>query len=125
MTQPPPPPTQYAYQPPPPLNDSDQRLWATLIHIGGIFFGILPSLIGYLVLKDRGDFIQAHTRAALNFHISYLIAAVVSGLLIFIFIGVLLLPVLYVLNIVFSILAAVAANGGQYYKYPLAYEFVK
>jgi uncharacterized Tic20 family protein len=34
-------------------------LWATLIHIGGIFFGILPSLIGYLLLKDRGEFVFA------------------------------------------------------------------
>jgi uncharacterized protein len=116
---------QYTYQPPPPLSPADQRLWATLIHIGGIFFGILPSLIGYLVLKDRGDFAREHTRAALNFHITYLIAAVISGILVLIFIGALLLFALYVVNIIFSIMAAVAANSGQYYRYPVAYEFVK
>ena len=40
------------------MNPSDEKLWATLIHIGGILFGFLPSLIGYLVLKDRGPFIR-------------------------------------------------------------------
>lgn len=116
---------QHTYQPPPPLSPSDQRLWATLVHVGGLFFGILPSLIGYLVLKDRGDFIRDHTRNALNFHITYLIAAVFCGILVLIFIGALLLLVLYVLAIIFSIRAAVAAYNGQYYKYPLAIEFVK
>src|SRR5690554_102229 len=37
---------------------SDEKLWATLVHIGGIFFGPIPALIGYLVLKDRGPFVR-------------------------------------------------------------------
>lgn len=49
-TTPPPPANPYA-TPAQPLNPSDEKLWATLIHIGGILFGFLPSLIGYLVLE--------------------------------------------------------------------------
>ena len=123
MTQPPPP--QYTYAPPPPLSPSDQRLWATLIHIGGIFFGILPSLIGFLVTKDRGDFIRQHTRAALNFHITLLLAYVACVLLSFILIGLFLLFAVEIFAIIFGILAAVAANGGQPYKFPISIEFVK
>ena len=123
MTQPPPP--QYTYAPPPPLNPSDQRLWATLIHVGGIFFGILPSLIGYLVTKDRGDFIRQHTRAALNFHITLVIAYVACGVLALILIGVVLAFVVEIVAIIFGILAAVAANSGQLYKFPISIEFIK
>jgi uncharacterized Tic20 family protein len=118
-------PQQYNYQPPAPLSPSDQRLWATLIHLGGIFFGILPSLIGYLVLRDRGDFVREHTRVALNFHINVLIAAIIFTFLTLILIGAFLLLALAILIIVFSILAAVAANGGRYYQYPLSYQFIK
>jgi len=123
MTQPPPP--QYTYAPPPPLNPSDQRLWATLIHVGGIFFGVLPSLIGYLVTKDRGDFIRQHTRAALNFHITLLIAYVACGVLALILIGVFLAFVVEIVAIIFGILAAIAANGGQLYRFPISIEFIK
>jgi uncharacterized Tic20 family protein len=123
MTQPPPP--QYSYAPPPPLSPSDQRLWATLIHVGGILFGILPSLIGYLVTKDRGDFIHQHTRAALNFHITLLLAYVACVLLSFILIGLFLLFAVEIFAIIFGILAAVAANGGQPYKFPISIEFIK
>ena len=65
----------------PQLNPSDEKLWATLIHIGGIFFSFVPALIGYLVLKDRGPFIREHTATALNFQITMAIAYVISYVL--------------------------------------------
>ena len=119
------PPPANSYQPVTPMNPSDERMWATLIHVGGILFEFLPALIGYLVLKDRGPFIRAHTATALNFQITLLIAYVVASILIFAFIGLLLIPAIWVLSIVFSIIAAIAANNGQLYKYPVAIEFVK
>jgi hypothetical protein len=127
MSQPPPPPPSppYAYAPPPPLSPGDQRLWSTLVHVGGIFFGILPSLIGYLVGKDRGDFIHQHTRAALNFHLTLLIGIFACVILSFILIGVFLLIPLEVVAVIFGILAAVAANAGQLYKFPISIEFIK
>lgn len=112
------------YQAATPMNPADEKLWATLIHVGGIVFGFLPALIGYIVLKDRGPFIRAHTGAALNFQITLLIAYVVGGVLIWVFIGFLILLAAWVLSIVFSIMAAVAANQGQLYTYPLSIKFV-
>jgi len=106
------------------MNPSDEKLWATLIHIGGILFGFLPALIGYLVLKDRGPFIRAHTATALNFQITILIAYVVGGILTLILVGFLVMLAAYILTIVFGIMAALAANKGQYYTYPLSFKFV-
>ena len=125
MTQTPPPQPPYVYSPPPPMSDADQRLWATLIHVGGIFFGFLPSLIGYLVTRDRGEFIHQHTRRALNFHLTYLIAIVAGVILSFVIIGFFVLIAAEIVALIFSILAAVAAYGGQPYKFPISIEFIK
>ena len=107
-----------------PLSPSDEKLWATLIHIGGIFFGFLPAVIGYIVLKDRGPFIRQHTATALNFQITLVIAYVVGTVTSLILIGVFVLLAAWVVSIIFSIMAAIAANQGQSYTYPLSIKFV-
>ncbi|GAA1505379.1 hypothetical protein BJ978_002421 [Agromyces terreus] len=121
---PPPPPPQSPYQPSPQLSPSDEKLWATLVHIGGIFFGFIPALIGYLVLKDRGPFVRAHTATALNFQITMTIAMIVGTILIFVLIGIVIVIAVAVIVVVFSIIAAVKANQGQPYTYPLSIKFV-
>lgn len=120
------------YQTNQPMTPENEKLWATLVHIGGIFFGFLPALIGYLVLKDRGPFIREHTAAALNFQISMVIytvgVTIVSMVLTVVIIGAFIAPIAYtaigVLILVFSIIAAMKANKGEYYTYPLSIKFV-
>lgn len=121
---PPPPPGGGAYQQSQPLSPADEKLWATLIHIGGILFGFLPALIGYLILKDKGPFIRAHTATALNFQITLLIAYVVGSILTFVIIGIFILIAAWIAAIVFGIIAAIKANNGEYYVYPVAIKFV-
>ncbi|SFR78820.1 hypothetical protein SAMN05428970_2440 [Agromyces sp. CF514] len=121
---PPPPPPQNPYEQSPQLSPNDEKLWATLVHIGGIFFGFIPSLIGYLVLKDKGPFVRAHTATALNFQITMTIAAIVSSILWLVVIGIFLSIAVAIVVIVFSIIAAVKANQGEAYTYPLSIKFV-
>jgi uncharacterized Tic20 family protein len=123
-TPPPPPPQQPYGGGAQQLSPADEKLWATLIQIGGILFNWIPALIGYLVLKDRGPFVRAHAATALNFQITIFIAYVVGGLLSIVFIGIFVILAAWVLNIVFSIIAAVKANQGEYYTYPIAIRFV-
>ncbi|WP_120337069.1 DUF4870 domain-containing protein [Cryobacterium soli] len=118
------PPPAAPYQAQSQLSPADEKLWATLIHIGGILFSFLPALIGYIVLKDRGPFIRAHTATALNFQITLAIAGFVGGILTVIGIGFLILAAVWILNIVFSIMAAIAANKGEWYTYPLTIKFL-
>lgn len=117
-------PPDNPYQTVQPLSPSDEKLWATLIHVGGIFFNFLPALIGYLVLKDRGPFIREHSATALNFQLTVLIASVVAGVLTVALIGFVLLPAIGIVNVVLSIIAALAANRGETYVYPLSIKFV-
>lgn len=124
MTDSTPPPVNPYAAPAQPLSPSDEKLWATLIHVGGILFGFLPALIGYLVLKDRGPFIRAHTGTALNFQITLLIAYAVGTVTSVILVGLLILLAAWAASIAFGIIAALASNRGEYYVYPLAIKFI-
>ncbi len=125
---PPPQPPQGPYSQRTQLSASDEKLWSTLVHLGGLLWlvgiPVVPALVGYLVLKDKGPFVRAHTATALNFQISMFIYAVVSAVLILILIGIFLLIAVGIVVIVFSIIAAVKANQGQPYAYPLTIKFV-
>ncbi|AMM21078.1 hypothetical protein AX769_14210 [Frondihabitans sp. PAMC 28766] len=111
---------------PQPLRPDQERLWATLTHVGGIFFGFLAPLVGYFVLRDRGPFIKEHTRVALNFQLTMLIGHFLGVVLLAVpFLGNFVTFAVFVITIIFSIVAALAARRGQYYRYPLSIEFVK
>ena len=118
------PPPANPYQSVQPMSPSDEKLWATLIYIGGILFRFLPALIGYVILRDRGPFIRAHSATALNFQLTMLIAYVVGVVTSVIIIGLFVLLAVWVAVIVFGIVAALAANRGQAYTYPLSIRFV-
>ena len=102
------------------LSGQDQRLWATLIHVGwvvGSIIGLsfLPALIGYIVLKDRGAFVRQHTAAALNFQISWFIWAIALAILSLITwgLGLILYIPFTVLYLIFTIMDALHANKGE------------
>jgi uncharacterized Tic20 family protein len=114
-----------SYAAPLPMSPADEKLWATLTHVGGIIFHWLVPLILYLVLKDRGPFVRWHTRQALNFQLTVLLAYIAGAVLGIVFVGVFVIFAALVLNIVFGIIAALSANRGEFYRYPVAIEFVK
>lgn len=118
------PPTNPYAQPQQPMSPADEKLWATLIHIGGIVLGFWAGLIGYLVLKDRGPFIHQHSATALNFQLTMLIAVFAGIVLSWIGVGFLLAVAAGILQLVFGIIAALAANRGEWYQYPVAIRFV-
>ena len=101
-----------------PLSEAEDRQWASIAHLGGIL-GPLPSLIIWLVFKDRGSFTNNEAKEALNFQITLIIAYLVGGILTIIGVGFILLFVTWVSTIVFGILAAVASSRGEPYRYPV------
>ena len=119
---------QFAAQPGA-LSESDERLWATLAHAGGILFGFLAPLIVWLVQKGKGQFVEDQAKEALNFQILMVIVSVACAILstVIAFVGVWVplwgLPWLAVL--VFGIMGAMAANRGEYYRYPLNLRLIK
>ena len=58
-----------------PLSDSDQRMWATIAHIGPVIASFVAPLVISLVFKGRGQFVEEQAKEALNFQITVAIAA--------------------------------------------------
>jgi len=125
------PPPGYAAPPPgyaapaAPLTDAEQRQWAMFSHLGGILFGFVPALVIWLVFKERGRFVDEQAKEALNFQITWNIALIVSWITIFIFIGFILLPLAYIGGVIFMVMAGMAANKGQAYRYPVNVRLIK
>jgi uncharacterized Tic20 family protein len=108
-----------------PLSQSDERMWAMLAHLGGILLGFLSGLIVMLIFGKRSAFVNDQSKEALNFQITLIIGWVAAFVLSFVFIGFLLYPILWIGNLVFCILAGLAANKGELYRYPVCLRLVK
>lgn len=124
MSQPPPPANPYVAAPQP-MDPQDEKTWAILTHVGGILFSWVAPLVAYLVFRDRGPFIRQHTTSSLNFHLTMLIGYVVGFITSLFFIGYLLFLAIWIVVVVFGILAAMAASRGEFYTYPLSIKFVQ
>ena len=114
---------------PPQQMTRDSQNWATAAHLSAFiqFIGV-PSLIGpllvWLMKRDEDPYVADQAKEALNFNLSFLIYSVVAGLLIFVLIGVVLLPIVLIAWFVLVIVAAMAASRGESYRYPLTMRLV-
>jgi uncharacterized Tic20 family protein len=103
----------------------DEKDLAILIHVSAIvtlFFG--PLVIWILKRKDS-EFVDFHGKQALDFELTVLIFLGIATVLKFLFIGYVLIPIVWIMAIVLNILAAVAASEGKRYKYPIALRLIK
>lgn len=103
---------------------SEDRTLAMVCHLGLLASFLVPLVI-YLIKKDQSPFVRHHAAEALNFALTTFIAAVVAAVLIVVLIGILLLPAVIIAHLVFLILAAIAANRGDWYRYPVNLRLVK
>lgn len=108
-----------------PLNPSDERLWATLGHVGGIVLGFIAPLIIWLVFRERSGFVNDQAKEALNFQIVIAIAYVVGSILLVILVGGLIMALAWLAAVIFGIMGAVAANKGELYRYPFNWRIIK
>ena len=103
---------------------ADEKNIVVLTHIGGTIFSFIPALIVWLLKKEDSAYIADQAREALNFQITVLIAQVISSILIVILIGFVLMGIIWLANIIFCIIAAVAASKGVYYRYPFTLRLI-
>ncbi len=110
----------------------DAGTWAMLCHLAALvgFLGngvgfIVGPLIVWLIKRGEDPFIDEQGKEALNFQITMFIAFLIAGLLVLIVIGVVLLPILGLLEIVLPIIAGIKANNGEHYRYPFAVRLIQ
>ena len=119
--------------PPPPSGtpSAEEKQWGLFAHLSSLIGLIIPfgNVIGPLIVwqvkKDSLPFAADQGKEALNFNITVAIAAVIASLLIFVAIGLLLLPLVGLVWLIFTIMGALKANNGEAYRYPFALRLIK
>ena len=112
----------------------DERLWAMIAHLSAFaaYFTVVGHLLGPLIIwlskRDGNPFVDDQGKEALNFQISWSIYMIANFLLFITVIGAIIaIPVFFVLpvfHIVCMIIAAIKANDGTAFRYPLCIRFL-
>ena len=111
--------------------DKEQRTWAMFCHLSALagllfpFGSVIGPLIVWLVKKEEMPLVAEHGRKSLNFQLTMMIAYIVCFMLMFVVIGVILLPLVALFSLIMVVVSAIKANDGKEVKYPMAIEFIK
>jgi uncharacterized Tic20 family protein len=131
MPPPVPPPAPPAPQPFKASGPQDERMWGMFCHLS-VLIGLIgvPGLIGplviWLVKREQYGLVNDQGKEALNFQLTMLIGFLVCIPLLFVCgIGAILAVVLGLVDLVFVIIAAIKANEGVCYRYPMCIRFIK
>ncbi len=109
----------------------DERTWAMLCHFSaftGLIFpfgNFLAPLIIWLIKKEELPFVEDQGKEVLNFQISMTIYLLISLILCFIFIGIPIVIGLIIFCFIITIIAAISANDGKAYRYPINLRLIK
>src|ERR1700753_3265266 len=103
----------------------DERTWGMLAHISALALFLVPMfgcalgpLIVWLIKRDQSEFVADQSKEALNFNISVLLAGIVCGVLVWIFIRILLGVALFIFCLAMTIVAGIKASEGIRYRHP-------
>lgn len=105
----------------------DDRNIAVLTHLSGIILCFIVPLIVWLIHRDKPgrDFLNDQAKEALNFQLTLLLGYIVGTVLTVILIGALINLVVWVAGVIFSIVAALAVQKGERYRYPFAFRLMQ
>ena len=120
------------HQPPMQLQTNEERQMGMFLHLAGLLnaigafpLGAIATILIWQLKKEEMPALDSHGKMATNWLISFFIYALISFFLIFILVGILLLPVVAIIGIIFPIIAGIKANNGEYWEYPLTIKFLK
>lgn len=107
-------------------HSTDDRNFAMLTHLSGLLLSFIVPLVVWLMYKDQPEksYLVTEAKEALNFQITVLIGYVVCWVLTIIVIGAFLLPILWIINLVFCLIAAIQVSSAGTYRYPFGLRLV-
>ena len=103
----------------------NEKTWGMLCHISTFcgmmipFGNILGPLVIWLIKKEELPFVEDQGKEVLNFQISMMIYLIISGILCLILIGIPIVIGLVIFGFIITIIAAISANDGTFYRYPI------
>ena len=113
------------------VTSKEERTWAMVCHLsafaGHLFpFGhIIAPLIIWILKKDQSELVDDQGKESLNCQISFTIYGAIAVVLCFVAIGFLILPAIWLADVILVIIAAIKANEGVKYRYPFILRLVK
>lgn len=113
------------------VTDKDARNWGMICHLAGLagfvvpFGNVLGPLIVWAIKKDDHAFVDDQGKEALNFQLTVALAVIIAAFLILALVGLVLIPLVVIYTLIMVIIAAIKANDGIYYRYPLTFRFFK
>jgi len=97
--------------------NNDEKLWALIAHLSGFVFAIIsPILILVLhknILNYESAFVTHHAKQALYWQIAGII------------VGILTCGIGALVMLIFAVIAALEANKGEWYQYPVTGKMAK
>jgi uncharacterized Tic20 family protein len=108
----------------------EQRNWAMFAHLSSFAGHVIPfghiggPLLVWLLKKDEMPFLNDQGKESLNFQITMTFAFIVAALSLFVLVGFVLLPAVWLFDVIMTIIATVKASEGVAYRYPLCLRLV-
>ncbi|MBS4209855.1 DUF4870 domain-containing protein [Bacillus sp. FJAT-50079] len=107
------------------MDNNTERTLAAAIYISSFLTTVIGPLLIWLLKKDESPLIDFHGKEYLNFLISYTVYGIISGILVLLLIGFVLLPIVGLLAFIFTIIGAIKAYDGQIYRIPFIFRLIK
>lgn len=108
------------------VGDKEQRTWALAAHLASFALYVFPfagnllgPLIVWLIKKDEMPFVDDQAKESINFQITVTIVYLIAVALACTPLGWVLIPAVAVYSVVMAVIAAIKANEGIHYRYPL------
>ncbi len=102
-----------------------EKSWAMGAHVGSLLLGFLAPLIVMMTKGNESAFIRRNAVESLNFQLTVTGACIVSGILMVVLIGALLMPLVLLAALAFTIIGGIKAYQGEIYRYPVSIRLVK
>lgn len=113
------------------IDNPQERNWGMFCHLSALAGCIIPfgNIIGPLIVysskRQEFDFVDDQGKESLNFQITMTIALLVAGFLVLILVGIFLVILVGLVSLIFTVVGAVKAAEGEFYRYPFSYSFLK
>jgi len=102
----------------------DLNQYCMFMHLSQ-FIGLLVPLVLWLINKKKDPSIDQHGKNIINWWLSSLIYWAGGAILAMVIVGFFVMFAVLVCSIIFTIMAAVKANKGEVWAYPMSIKFLK
>lgn len=107
-----------------------ENTWCLMMHLSQLLafasggLGFVVPVVMWAMTKDQSATISQHGTRIINWLLSFLIYSLVSGVLCMVLIGFPMLIAVLLMSVIFPIVAAMKANNGELWSYPLTIRFL-